>query len=358
MPTKRDYYDVLGVSREATDDEIKTAFRKLAFKYHPDHNREPEAEQKFKELNEAYEVLSDRDKRSAYDRFGRGGAEDIFRQQPFGADAFGGIGDIFDVFFGGAATAARQAPQRGRDLSHDIALTLYEAASGVEKEISVLRTEYCSLCHGTASAPGSQPTRCPGCGGTGQVRHVQQSIFGRFTNISTCPQCRGEGRIVTKPCQQCKGTGKEKQLRHIMVQIPAGVDNGSRLRLSGEGEAGARGGSPGDLYITIAVETHEFFKREGDDIHYELPINFAQAALGTEVEVPTLKDKARLKVPPGSQAGHVLRLKNMGIPHLNGRGRGDQFVIIKVVTPDSLTREQRRLLEELAKTFDSEGKDK
>ncbi len=350
MPTKRDYYEVLGIPRNATDEEIKRAFRKLAFKYHPDHNRDDNAGEKFKEVNEAFEVLSDPDKRAAYNRFGHGGTEGLFGRGFEGFD-FTGFGDIFDAFFGGVTTATRQAPQRGADLHYNTTITFEDAALGCEKEINILRTENCPLCQGIGCKPGSQPTRCPSCNGNGQVRRVQQSIFGRFTNITTCPQCHGEGRIITEPCPQCRGTGKKKRQRSISVKIPAGVDEDSQIRLRGEGQAGTRGGASGDLYITLAIEQHEFFKRDGDNIIYELPINFAQAALGTEVEVPTLDGKTKLKLPPGSQPGKVFRLKNKGIPHLHRRGRGDQLVTLLVVTPDSLTKKQRQLFQELADTL-------
>jgi len=350
MPTKRDYYEVLGIPRNATDEEIKRAFRKLAFKYHPDHNRDDNAGEKFKEVNEAFEVLSDPDKRAAYNRFGHGGAEGFFGRGFEGFD-FTGFGDIFDAFFGGVTTATRQAPQRGADLHYNTTITFEDAALGCEKEINILRTENCSLCQGIGCKPGSQPTRCPSCNGNGQVRRVQQSIFGRFTNITTCPQCHGEGRIITEPCPQCRGTGKKKRQRSISVKIPAGVDEDSQIRLRGEGQAGTRGGPSGNLYITLAIEQHEFFKRDGDNIIYELPINFAQAALGTEVEVPTLDGKTKLKLPPGSQTGKVFRLKNKGIPHLHRRGRGDQLVTLLVITPDSLTKKQRHLFQELADTL-------
>ena len=350
MPTKRDYYDILGIGRNATDEEIKRAFRKLAFKYHPDHNRDDNAGEKFKEVNEAFEVLSDPDKRAAYNRFGHGGAEGFFGRGFEGFD-FTGFGDIFDAFFGGVTTATRQAPQRGADLHYNTTITFEDAALGCEKEINILRTENCSLCQGIGCKPGSQPTRCPSCNGNGQVRRVQQSIFGRFTNITTCPQCHGEGRIITEPCPQCRGTGKKKRQRSISVKIPAGVDEDSQIRLRGEGQAGTRGGPSGNLYITLAIEQHEFFKRDGDNIIYELPINFAQAALGTEVEVPTLDGKTKLKLPPGSQTGKVFRLKNKGIPHLHRRGRGDQLVTLLVITPDSLTKKQRHLFQELADTL-------
>jgi len=346
MPTKRDYYEILGIDRDASDEEIKRAFRKLAFKYHPDHNHEDEAGEKFKEVNEAYEVLSDPEKRATYDRFGHGGAEGLFGQG-FEGFNFGGFGDIFDAFFGATATATRQAPQPGADLSGGITITFEEAALGCKKEINIVRTENCSLCQGVGAKPGSQPKRCPSCNGTGQVRRVQQSLFGRFTHTTICSQCQGEGRIITQPCPQCRGTGKEKHKRNITVNIPAGVDDGSQIRLSGEGEAGTRGGSPGNLYIALSVKEHEFFTRSDDDILYELPINLAQAALGTEVEVPTLEGESKLKIPAGSQTGQVFRLKGKGVAHLHGNGRGDQLVTLFVVTPDSLTEKQRQLLREL-----------
>ncbi len=354
MATKRDYYETLSLGRNATDEDIKRAFRKLAFQYHPDHNRGDGAEEKFKEVNEAYEVLSDTDKRAAYDRFGHRGSEGFFGR---GLDDFDfGFGDIFEAFFGGTTTTSRQAPQRGTALQYRITITLEDVAFGREREISISRTENCSMCQGTGSKPGSQPSQCPNCNGAGQVRRVQASIFGRFTNVSTCPQCRGEGRIITEPCQQCRGTGREKQKRNIQVKIPAGVGNDSQIRLRGEGDAGTRGGSPGDLYISISVAEHELFTRNGDNILYELPINFAQAALGGEVEVPTIEGKDNLKLPAGCQTGAVFRLKNKGIPHLRGRGSGDQLVMVSVVTPESLTKEQRRLFEELAGSMDTTSK--
>jgi molecular chaperone DnaJ len=349
MAEKRDYYEVLGVPKGASEEEIKKAFRSLAFKYHPDRNREDGAEEKFKEINEAYEVLSDPEKRAAYDRYGYGGREGFFRQGFEGFD-LGGFGDIFEAFFGGT-TATRQAPQRGADLHQRLTITLEEVASGAEKEIEVLRTEYCSLCQGTGSKPGTQPARCPNCNGTGQVRRVHQSIFGRFTNVTPCPKCRGEGKIITDPCPQCRGTGREKFHRTLAVKIPAGVEDGSRIRLTGEGDAGEKGGSPGNLFITLSVAEHPLFTRDGDDILYELSINFAQAALGTEVEVPTLDGNSNLKIPAGSQSGQIFRLRHKGIPHLHGGGRGDQLVGLQVVTPETLTKRQRELFEELSQTL-------
>jgi len=344
MPTKRDYYEVLGIDRDATGEDIRKAFRQLAFKYHPDHNHGDGAEDKFKEVNEAYEVLSDTDKRSAYDRFGHNGGQDLNGN---GFQGFG-FGDIFDAFFGGTTSSTRQAPQRGSSLQIGLSITLDEAAFGCEKELDITRTENCSKCQGTGSKPGTQPVRCPNCDGAGEVRRVQASIFGRFTNVTTCPQCHGEGRIITEYCPACKGSGRERQQRKILVNVPAGVDNGNQIRLRGEGEQGTRGGPSGDLFVVVSVIEHEYFKREGDDILYDLSINFAQAALGTEKEVPTLDGNSKLKIPAGCQTGTVFRLKNKGINHLNGRGRGEELVKVSVTTPESLDKEQRRLFEELA----------
>lgn len=348
MPEKRDYYEVLGVNRNASDDDVKQAFRKLAFQYHPDHNGDDGATEKFKEINEAYEVLSNANKRVAYDRYGHDGGRD-FESFDFG------LGDIFEAFFGGTATAARQSPEKGQPLHYSATLTLEEAAFGVEKEIPITRIEYCSECQGTGAKTGTQPTRCSTCNGTGQMKRTQASVFGRFTNITTCPQCRGEGRIVTEPCPKCKGNGRERKQRTIPVKIPAGISTGIQMCLRSEGNAGFRGGPAGDLFVTIEVEEHEVFKRDGDDILYELPINFAQAALGTEVDVPTLDGNAKLKIPAGTQTASVFRLKNKGIQHLDERGRGDELVTVNVFTPDSLTKEQRQLFEKLAESL---GKDR
>ena len=348
MQQKRDYYEVLGLGRDASESEIKGAFRNLAHQYHPDKNQGDGAEEKFKELNEAYEVLSDREKRANYDRFGH--SANGFDGQGFEGFGFEGMGSIFDAFFGGGtATASRQGPVRGNDIQYSLSITLEEAATGIEKELKISRTEHCSVCQGSGSEPGSQPSQCPECGGSGQVRRVQQSIFGRFTNISTCMRCQGEGRIITDPCPQCRGSGKEKFQRSIVFKIPAGVDSGSRVRLSAEGDAGTRGGPPGNLYVNLSVKEHKLFIRDEDDILYDLPINFAQAALGTEVDVPTLSGDVKLKIPAGSQAGQVFKIKNKGIPHLNGHGQGNQLVKLKVVTPETLTKKQRQLFEELAK---------
>ena len=350
MATKRDYYEVLGLSRTATDEEIKKAFRKLAFKYHPDRNHDDGAEERFKEINEAYEVLSDANKRDAYDQFGHSGTDGFFTRGFEGFD-FGGFGDIFDAFFGGMTYATRHAPQRGADLHSQITISFEEAAFGCDKEIKIKRTEVCSQCQGTGAKPGSQPSRCPNCNGTGQVRRVQRSLFGRFINTTVCNQCQGEGKVISELCPQCRGTGREKQQRPISIKIPAGVEDGSQIRLSGEGDAGMRGGSSGNLYVSISVLKHEFFTRDGDDILFELPVNFAQAALGDEIEVPTLYGKTELNIPAGSQTGKEFRLKNKGIAHLQSNGRGDQIVSLLVITPESLTKQQRQLFQELADTL-------
>jgi molecular chaperone DnaJ len=351
MAVKRDYYEVLGVPRNASHEDIKKAFRKLAFQYHPDRNKDDGASEKFKEVNEAYEVLSDADKRAAYDRFGHAGAEGIFGGRGFDGFDFGGFGDIFEAFFGGTGTTARHTSRRGNDLRYSVSLTFEEAALGCEREIEISRTELCSTCRGTRARPGSQPTRCTTCDGTGQVRRVQRSLFGQFINTSVCPQCRGEGKIVTDSCPDCRGSGFQKHKRKIMVKVPAGIDDGNGIRLSGEGDAGFRGGSPGNLYVVVTVKKHRFFTREGDNIIYELPVNFAQAALGVEVAVPTLYGEAKLKIPAGSQTGRVFKLRDKGVPHLRSMGRGDQLVLLRVVTPESLSKEQRRLFEELSKSL-------
>jgi len=356
MAPKRDYYEVLGVPRDAAAADIKKAFRRLAFKHHPDRNRDDGAEEKFKEINEAFEVLSNSDKRARYDHFGHTDTDGIFTRGFEGFD-FGGFGDIFDAFFSGMTHAHRRAPQRGTDLQHEIAISLEEAAFGCEKEIEIKRTELCATCRGAGAKPGSQPVRCPDCNGTGQVRRVQRSLFGSFINTAVCNRCQGEGQVIAEPCPQCQGKGREKQKRRISVKIPAGIPDGTQIRLSSEGDVGVRGGSSGDLYVTIGVREHQLFVRDDDDIIYELPINFAQAALGDEVEIPTLYGNDKITVPSGSQAGKEFRLKNKGIAHLRRNGHGDQIVKLRVVTPESLTKEQRKLFAELADTLGQTKRD-
>ena len=353
MATKRDYYEILGIGRNATDEEIKKAFRKLAFQYHPDRNKDHDAEDRFKEISEAYEVLSDPEKRGKYDRFGHAGAQSGFGGATGfeGFEGFGGFGDIFETFFGGAASATRRGPQRGADLQYRLNLTFEEAAFGCEKEIQVTRSESCPHCKGSGSEPGTEPTKCPNCNGQGQVRRVQQSIFGQFVNVATCPRCQGEGRIITNPCTKCRGSGKARQTRRFAVTVPPGVDEGSQIVRGGAGEPGTRGGPPGDLYVVVSVMEHKLFQRQGSNIHYELPISFPQAALGDEVEVPTLDGPYVLKIPPGTQSGRVFNLRNRGIARLRGGGRGDLLVTVKVVTPESLNEQQKKLLYELARSM-------
>ncbi len=348
---KRDYYEVLGVSKNASADEIKKAYRKLARQHHPDANpgNKEEAEAKFKEISEAYVVLSDPEKRAGYDRFGHAGADG----QGFGGfegfGDFGGLGDIFEMFFGGGGGRRRSGPERGNDIRADLELNLKEAAFGLEREIKVPRTEACGTCGGNGAAPGSKPKTCLACAGTGQMQFTQSTPFGRIVQSRTCDRCRGTGQIVDKPCPTCRGEGQVRKTRSIKVKVPPGVDNGSRLRLSGEGEAGAKGGPPGDLYVYIHVKPHRVFKREGDDLICEVPVSFTQAALGDELEVPTLEGNEKLKIPEGTQSGTVFRIKGKGVPHVNGYGRGDQHVLVKVVTPGKLTEKQKELLREFAR---------
>ena len=353
MADKKDYYEVLGIPRTASEDEIKKAFRKLARKYHPDVNRDDPktAEAKFKEINEAYEVLSNQENRAKYDQFGHAAFDGAAGASGFGG---GGINDIFDMFFGGGfggfgGGARRQGPERGADLRYDMEITLEQAAAGVAQELQVPRPEDCPACQGTGAAAGTHPETCPQCGGTGQTQVAQNTPFGRMVNVTTCSRCRGEGKIVHTPCGECRGRGKVRQTRRIQVTIPPGADNGLRLRISQGGEAGTRGGPPGDLYVYISVKRHRTFGRDGDDLLYDLSISFPQAALGDEVEVPTLDGMAKLEIPAGTQSGTVLTLRDKGIAHLRGHGKGDLKVRLTVVTPKKLTDKQRQLLLEFAK---------
>lgn len=353
--SKKDYYELLGVPRTATDDDIKKAFRKLARKYHPDVNRDnPEqAAEKFKEINEAYEVLSNPERRAQYDQFGHA-AFDGAQGAGFGGfggfGASGGFSDIFDMFFGQSGFGGRQyGPEKGADLRYDMEITFEQAAFGVETEIQVPRTEVCSVCHGSGAAPGTHPETCPSCQGTGQTQVVQNTPFGRMVNVKTCERCRGEGKIVHTTCKECHGRGKVRRQRKIKVKIPAGVDTGSRLRVAHEGEAGERGGPAGDLYVYIFVKSHKLFTREGNDVICEVPINIIQATLGDEIEVPTLDGRVKLRIPEGTQPGTTFRLKDKGIPHLRGHGRGDQHVKVKVIIPQKLNERQRELLLEFSR---------
>jgi molecular chaperone DnaJ len=344
---KRDYYEVLGVARSASDDDIKKAFRRLARQYHPDVNKDKDAEARFKEINEAYEVLSDPQKRQMYDQFGHAGPN-MGAGAGFGDFGFGGFSDIFQTFFGGqAGGGGRRGPQRGSDLRYNLTLTFEEAVFGCEKELEIPRADTCTVCHGSGAEPGTEPSRCPNCNGTGELRRVQQSIFGQFVNVVMCDRCQGEGRVITTPCHECHGGGRVRVTKHVTLKVPAGVDTGSQIRLTGEGEAGPRGGANGNLYVAITVRKHSYFERDGQDILYTLPINFAQAALGDEVEVPTVDGSVLMKIPAGTQSGKVFRLKEKGVPNLRGAGRGDQHVYVKVVTPTDLSAKERELFEQL-----------
>ncbi len=345
--SKRDYYEVLGIARNASDDDIKKAFRRLARQYHPDVNKDKDAEARFKEINEAYEVLSDPQKRQMYDQFGHAGPG-LGAGAGFGDFGFGGFGDIFQTFFGGGGPGAgRRGPQRGADLRYNLTLTFEEAVFGCEKDLEIPRADTCPACRGSGAEPGTEPSRCPNCNGTGELRRVQQSIFGQFVNVVMCERCQGEGRVITTPCHECHGAGRVRVTKHVSLKVPAGVDTGSQIRLTGEGEAGPRGGPNGNLYVSITVKKHPFFERDGADILYTLPINFAQAALGDEIEVPTVDGKVLLKIPPGTQSGKIFRLRDKGVPHLRGGGRGDQHVYVRVVTPTELSAKERELLEQL-----------
>ena len=360
MSEKRDYYEVLGIQKGASEAEIKKAYRKMAKKYHPDMNQDnpKAAEEKMKEVNEAYDVLKDSQKRAQYDQFGHAafegggaGAGGFGGFGGFGGGGFGGgaegFGDIFDMFFGGGGSRSRQpGPERGADLRYDLELTFEEAAFGKEVELSIPRTEECSECHGTGAAAGTSPETCPDCHGTGQQQVVHNTPLGRMMSSRTCGRCGGTGKIIKNKCRACGGTGHVKKQRTVKGKVPAGVDQGSRVRLSGQGEAGTRGGGYGDLYLYIFIKPHKFFNRQGSDVIVEVPISFVQAALGDTVRVPTLDGPVDLKIPAGIQSGKVLRMKGRGIPFLRGSGRGDQHVRIKVLTPQNLSDRQKELLKE------------
>ena len=350
--TKQDYYDVLGVARDATPEQVKKAFRRLAMKYHPDRNKSGDAGELFKAVNEAYEVLADPERRATYDRYGHTRTDAPFGGGARGFDgfAFGGFGDIFDAFFGGS-TGHRSGPRRGADLRMAVSLTFREAAYGCEKTVEITGIEVCSHCRGRRAEPGTEPERCGNCGGSGELRRVQQSVFGQFVNVSACDRCRGEGAIISKPCRDCRGSGHEERTRQLEVKFPAGIDGGSQMRLSGEGEMGLNGGPHGNLYIEVSVKRHKHFQRDGDDLIYNLELNIAQAALGDEVEVPTLEGKQPLRVPAGTQSGQVFVLKGQGVAHLRSHGRGDELVHVQVVTPKNLSEEQQALLAKLAESL-------
>lgn len=345
MTTKRDYYEILGVDRNSDEDQIKASYRKLALKYHPDRNPgDKEAEEQFKEAAEAYEVLRDPEKRNIYDHYGHKGLQGTgFSGFRGFEDIFSSFSDIFEDFFGfGTGRRSRTAARRGADLRYDLAISFMDAAFGVDTEIEIEKLENCPTCETTGCEPGTHPEDCRQCGGFGQISRTQ----GFFSIRTTCPHCRGEGRTISHPCPECRGTGRVERIKKVSVKIPAGVDTGSRLRLIGEGESGTRGGPPGDLYVFINVKPHHFFERNNNDIICQVPISFVQAALGADINVPTLTGEKKLRIPKGTQPGEVFRFKGEGIPSLRGHGRGNQIIQVLVKTPTGLTKKQEALLKE------------
>ena len=357
---QRDYYEVLGLERGASADDLKSAFRQLARKYHPDVNKNAGAEEQFKEINEAYAVLSDPDKRAAYDRFGHAGVNGMGGA---GSPDFTNIDftDIFEEFFGFGGGSSRSSrgrsrntPRRGADLNQTVNLAFEEGVFGLEKDIEFTRDEVCSTCRGTGSEPGTSPVRCQTCDGRGEVRQVRQTFLGSMVQVTTCPTCNGQGEVITTPCHVCRGRGLERKTIKKTISIPAGVDTGTQIRLAGEGQPGIYGGPNGNLFLEIQVKPHKFFRRKGNDIQVDLGINIAQAALGAEIEVPTLDGPAKLSIPAGTQPGRIFTLKGKGVPFLHGSGRGDQMVVTDVEVPSRLTADQRKLFEQLALTLGSE----
>ena len=360
MADKRDYYEVLGLNKGASDDEIKKAYKKQARKYHPDLNPDnKEAEEKFKEVNEAYEVLSDPNKKSRYDQFGHAGVDPNFGAGGGygggfdGGFDFGDLGDIFGSFFGGGFGGGGRrtnpnAPQRGESIRLSLAITFEEAAFGCEKDVTVERMDQCGTCHGNGCAPGTTPEVCPDCHGTGQVQVRRQTPMGVFATTSPCGRCSGRGKIIHQPCSDCKGTGAVRKRKTIKASIPAGIDNGQTISIRGQGHAGKNGGPAGDLLITITVKPHDLFRREGTSVLCDAPITFAQAVLGAELEIPTIDGKVKYDLPEGTQSGTTFRLKGKGIPSINGRGRGDQYVTVYIETPKNLNKEQKEALKKFA----------
>lgn len=353
MANKRDYYEVLGINRGASHEEVRRAFRGLAKEYHPDVNKSPDAEAKFKEINEAYAVLSDAERRAAYDRYGHAGLEGM----PIDFNFDFPFSDLFSEFFGFGMGNRRQArtPRRGADLRYDVTLEFEEAVFGLDKEIEFQRLEICSVCNGSGAEPGTSPIRCSTCNGSGEVRQARQTFLGSLVNVSTCPTCGGRGETISTPCQNCNGRGQERIKVEKVIPIPAGVDEGTQIRLAGEGEPGANNGPTGDLYIVIHVKPHRYFRRRNNDILLDLAINVAQATLGAEVTIPTVDGEEKIKIQPGSQPGKMIRMKGKGVPHLRRNGRGDQLVILSVEIPRSLSSEQREIFEKLAETMGTEA---
>jgi molecular chaperone DnaJ len=350
MAIKRDYYEVLGVPRDASDEEIKRAFRKAAQRHHPDVDTSDGAELRFKELNEAYRILSDRQRRTAYDMFGHAGVDGASGGgfEGFGG-GFGPFGDIFDAFFGGSPAGTRQRRRvvAGADLRYDLTIDFAEAVTGVTKEVTFPTLVTCDVCEGSGGEPGSEPERCPDCNGTGERRRVSQTILGQMVNITACPRCGGEGRIIGVPCHNCSGDGRVRQERRLVVNVPAGIDSGQRIAVEGQGEAGPRGGPSGDLYVQVTVREHPELIRRGTELFYELPVTFPQAALGGSLTVPTVEGSETVEVPPGTQSGTEIRLRGRGVPRLRGAGRGDLHVIVTVVVPQKPSKAERDLLKQL-----------
>jgi molecular chaperone DnaJ len=353
MASERSYYEILGVDRTASDADIKRAFRKLAQQWHPDVNTEAEAAERFKEINEAYQVLSDPKRRQVYDLVGRAGLGDMGGAgSPF-AEGFGGFGDLFDAFFagmGGAATGGRRSRrQTGSDLRYDLRITFDEAVRGIEKEIEFDLLDRCMTCAGTGATPGSVPVPCSACGGRGEIRSVRQTMLGQMVNVTACNRCNGEGRVVASPCSACRGEGRAQRHKKIRVTIPAGIDEGHQIRLSGEGEIGIRGGPAGNLYVAVHVTPHAVLRREGTEIYFDLQMSIVQAALGTRARIPTIEGDEDLEIRPGTQPGTEIRLRSRGVPHLRRPGtRGDLHIMVRVNVPTKLSKRQRQLLEELA----------
>ena len=357
---KRDYYEVLGVSRDATESDLKSAFRNLARKYHPDVSDAPDAEEKFKEVNEAYGILSDSDKRAAYDRFGHQGVRGPNGGPGFETVDFSDFADIFgDMFgFGGLGgrtrTARRTAPRRGADLQYQVTISFKEAIFGVEKEIDLTKDETCDTCKGDGAKPGTSPKTCPECQGRGEVRQTRQTLLGSMVQVTTCPVCNGRGKVIKDHCPTCSGKGKVRKSRRKKINIPAGVDDGTRIRLAGEGQPGGNHGPSGNLYLIVRVRPHKYFRRRDNNILLDLNVNIAQATLGAEVKVPTVDGDVKLKIPSGTQPGKIIRMRGRGVPHLRNNSRGDQLVIVNLTVPKRLDAEERDLFEKLAEKMDSE----
>ena len=351
MATERDYYSILGVPRTADDGEIKRAFRKLAQQWHPDVNRDAGSDERFKEINEAYQVLSDPQRRQAYDMFGTAGVNGT-GFDPGAQPGFGAFSDLFDAFFGGSAAGGAQRRGRaavGSDLRYDLRISFVESIKGAEKEIEFPVQDRCATCSGTGAEPGTSSTTCPQCSGRGEIRHLRQTMLGQMVNVVTCPRCRGEGKIVDTPCRDCGGDGRRERVKRIRVSVPAGIDDGHQIRLSGEGEAGPRGGPPGSLYVAIHVTPHPALRREGTELYHDLTVSIAQAALGTTMLVPTADGEEEVEVRPGTQPGAEIRLRGRGAPHLRRAGaRGDLHVQVRVTVPSRLSKEQREALEAYA----------